>query len=67
MSRFDWIDTWVDNRSRSGYAALIGVLTGLLVLLFSTLVGEPDVIGAGLMTFSMTAVYYALDPQHRFE
>lgn len=61
------IDAWTRNLSRGGYAALVGILTGVAVLIFSLLLNDWLPFQAALMTLTMATVYYILDPNSRVE
>ncbi|WP_227379855.1 hypothetical protein [Haladaptatus halobius] len=55
------VDAWTRNLSRRAYAVLIGILTGITILVFGLLLGDWVLFQAVLMALTMTVVYYALD------
>lgn len=62
---YDRFEEWVRDRSRAGFAVLVGLASALSVLAVSVLVDEATVLDASMMGLSMTAAYYFFDPQDK--
>ncbi|WP_277553274.1 hypothetical protein [Halobaculum limi] len=56
------LDDWVRNRSRLGYASLVGTVSAASYLLVGTLFGDRVVVPAVAMGLTLGALYYASNP-----
>lgn len=62
---YERVNGWLRNRSRVGFAAVVGAGSALTLLAFGALVGERMLFDAITMGVAMTAAYYFFDPQDK--